>query len=177
MNLDKIITQLRLYCPLLGTRVAGAGNQLEGVSTTSNLGLPAGYVYPLGSTAGEALGMGASLKQIVTEHIGLCVIFDNSEDRRGQSSADQITPMREALLRALYNYRPDTTHASRALYYIGDKDVSMDRGRLQWEFEFCLDVTISYMDGFIVPLTPLTEIDMYNTGRGGGEMTVQKVIP
>jgi hypothetical protein len=175
LNLDKIITQLRTYCDAFGNRVAGAANQYEGVANTSSLALPAAYVYPMGSEAGEHQGQGASLRQILTEHFGVCVILDNSADRRGQEAADLINNLRISLLKAIYNWRVDVSHASRGVYYVGDKDMSMDRARLQWEFEFAVDATLTYMDGYLIPTVPLNQLEVYNTGAQGEAMTVQKL--
>jgi hypothetical protein len=165
MDVNKVITQLRTFCPMLGNRVGGAANfdTAEGVvgftdPATGKPVYPAAVVVPLEDDAARDDDLSSLTQLTVTEKIAVIVEFDASSDRRGQGAVDQVEAMKYALYRALLNWYIDQDIASQGLYYVGGQLLSFDRARVFWQFVFALDVTITDADGFQTSGDPLTNI-------------------
>jgi hypothetical protein len=173
MNLDSVITQIRTYCASFGTRVGGAADFAKGIETTVNMDLPSCYVLPLEDSAGENEFLNGLL-QHVNERVAIVIEIDNSSDRRGQGSSDQIEAFKYEIFSAILNWRIDPDRAVRGIQYDSGRLIDFDRARLFWQFEFSLNVTIDDDDGFQVPNVPLTEIDFQDINH---PMPVQKVFP
>jgi hypothetical protein len=177
MKIDKVIEQLKAYAAMFEGRVAGAADFAQGVESQVWLTLPAAYVIPLDEDATENVDT-TSLRQYVTERIGVIVEIDNSTDRRGQAAATSIDDARTWIFKALLNWHIDPNRSARGLYYGGGQLREFDRARLFYQFEFCLDSTISYDDGFQVGGTPLTQFDKtYVDAQTGTQFPIQHVIP
>lgn len=167
MNLEAVVEQLRTHCPSFENRVAGAANFAIGLETTVNLKLPACFVVPEAEEAAEQKGL-TGYDQLVTEQVLIIVEFDNRSDRRGQSVTLLYDAMRRELWRALLNWRPppaagDTQRAARGFWFGGGQLIDFDRARLFYQWRFCLDITVTDLDGWQEPLDPLEEIDVTRT--------------
>lgn len=159
MDISKVITQLRTYCPSLKL-VGGSADFSTGLESVVNpTQLPAAFIIPDGDEA-DANQLSNALLQHVRERIQIVVEFDNSADRRGYGSANQVDAMKYAIFAALLNWRIDPTHAQRGLEYDGCEFIAMDRGRLWYGFRFSQELTISTADGFQETGVDLTEIDI-----------------
>jgi hypothetical protein len=159
MDISKVITQLRTYCPSLKI-IGGSADFNSGLESVVNPSqLPAAYVIPDGDEA-DANQLSNALLQLVRERIQIVVQFDNSADRRGYGSVNQVDAMKYALFSAILNWRIDPTHAQRGLEYDGCEFIAMDRGRLWYGFRFSQELTITNWDGFQETGVDLTEIDV-----------------
>ena len=165
MNLDLVIQQLRLNAPMFQGRVAGAADFEKSLATEVAMLLPAAYVIPLAEDA-DANTLSNALNQLVTEHIGVVVEFDNSTDRRGQSVTSLYDATRVQLWASLLNWRVDPIRATRGLESSGARKLDQDRARLFYQWDFSLVITISDADGWQVPVVPLLEIDSDFQNRG-----------
>lgn len=165
MNIDKVITQMRTYCPTFQNRVAGAADFAKGLETTVDMALPAAYCVMLEEAAEENTSLN-SLFQQVNERFAVILEIDNSTagggDRRGQGSADQVDPLKYEVFSAVLNWRI-TDRATKGVQYDGGRILDFDRARLWWQLEFSVITTIDSDDGFQEPFTPLTEIDITDT--------------
>jgi hypothetical protein len=177
MRIDDIIVQLRLICPSFigpsGPRIAGAANRSNAVELTTKMSLPYALVYPIADTAGENLSM-SGLRQNKTRTFGVCVVFDNSEDRRGQNVASQVWIMEDEINKAILGWHPFPQIAARGIYLGDNNEIeTMDRARIFWEYTFRYDITLTQWDGFMVQPTPITDFTFVPTGNIGNAMTTQ----
>lgn len=178
MNLDLVMTQLKTYAPMFGGRVAGAANFAVGLETQVWMDLPAAYVIPLDEDASENLDV-AGLRQTITERIGIIVELDNAADRRGQAPAATLNDARAAVFAAVLGWHIAPDRSARGLYYGGGQLREFDRARLFYQFEFCLDATYTYADGFQQPPgVPLVMFQKtYTDAETGHVFVVQNVEP
>ncbi|GAC1335492.1 MAG: hypothetical protein NVSMB20_10400 [Bradyrhizobium sp.] len=157
MDFGRVITQLRQYAPIFGTRVAGAADFAKGVEDTAQMDMPAAYVIPLGEDASENLDM-TGLRQNVIERFSIIVAFDNTGDRRGQGVTVLYDTVRDQIYGALLNWRIDPHNATKGIYSGGAQLRDWNRARLWYEWHFALDVIITDEDGWQEPNVPLTVI-------------------
>ena len=164
MNITDVILQLRAGAPIFEDRVAGAARYANAAADQTWLARPACYVVPAGMDAADNISM-TGLWQTVTHHIGVIVDIDNSEDRRGQGSAAQVTDFFYALCKAIGNWRPDFDPArpknnveTKGFRFTGGDVIDMDRARLRYQFNFALDTLLTDADCWHPPGVPLTEI-------------------
>ena len=165
MNLDLVIQQLRLHAPMFQGRVAGAADFRKSLATEVAMVLPAAYVVPLDEDANENT-LSNALNQLVTEHIGVVVEFDNSTDRRGQSVTSLYDATRAQIWASILNWRVDPVRATRGLEASGARNLDSDHARLFYQWEFSLVITISDADGWQIPVDPLLEMDFSLQNRG-----------
>lgn len=161
MNINEVITQIRTYAPSFQNRIAGAADFATGLETVVNMDFPAAYVIKLEETASPNSSMN-SLFQEVNERFAVILEVDNSikggGDRRGQGAIDQVDALKFEVFASILNWRI-TERATKGIQYDGAHVLDFDRARLWYQLEFSLETTIDSDDGFIVPSTPLTEID------------------
>ncbi len=157
MNLDAVLMQLRNGVPFLDGRIAGAAAFARGLEASVWMEFPSAFVVPLDETAEPNEDMNG-LRQLVTVRIGVIVEFSAAADRRGQSPVEQYEAMRSALFGVLLNWRPDTTREARGFWYGGGRLLEFDRARLFYQWEFCLDETVTDADGWQPAVRPLTDI-------------------
>ncbi len=164
MNLETVISQVRTYVSALGGRVSGAADFAAGLATTVNMLLPAASGLRLADDP-TPNDMQPGLNQIVTEHMGVVVEFDNTvngdADRRtGFSGANQADDMRALLWSALLNWLPpdQADRARQGFSYVGAHMLDFDRARLFWQFDFGIEILITDADGFPLRGDPLTQI-------------------
>lgn len=172
MNLDLVVNQIKSICGGFGQRVSGAADFATGIETTTDMVLPCAFVYPLEDMAGENI-LDNGLIQEVNERIGICVIIDNTGDRRGQDSVDQVNGIKYELFSAILNWRIDPLRAVKGLQYDGGRLLDFDRARLFWQYEFSLIVTIDDNDGYNPQEPLLTAIDIDATQ---GDQTLTQVV-
>ena len=176
MDLDAVIQHLRDNVPLFGGRVAGAADLANGLVNQGQMELPAAYVVPLDEDAGDNLNMN-TLRQLVTERIGVVVEFDNRADRRGQTVSSLYDLTRTALWGALLNWRIDPVRATRGLEYAGAGLRDWDRARLFYEWRFELTLTVTDRDGWQIVAEPLLEIDVSVVRADTGQVLAGADIP
>ena len=165
MDISLVIEQLRRYCPVLGNRVGGAADFETGVRTvvtindpkTGKLAYPSAVVIPLEDEPGKNETEDGNL-QIVTETIGVIVMFDATADRRGQGGVSQVEAMKYSIFGALLNWLIDPERGARGLYYAGGELLTFDRARLFYMFRMNFDATISDADGFNPAGDALTDV-------------------
>src|SRR5262245_9759164 len=145
-----MIERIRLGCPMLQGRVAGAADFTLGLRNyNENMKLPAAYVIPRGQEAGPNRAMGG-LWQIVQKTFGVAVEFDATPDRRGQDPAMQFDEMEACLWGTLLTWRPDVCRSANGFYVIGGSFLDLDRARVWYEWQFGIDWQIT--DADVVPL-------------------------
>jgi hypothetical protein len=170
VNYPVIINQLRQLAPLFNGNVAGAAAYAHGVADQVWLPTPAAYVVPIDEEAGPNEEMNGLL-QTVTERFMVIVNFDNTTDRRGQTVTNSYDVTKAAINTAILNWRPDSSvdnpgivlptdlyadRATRGLYAGGAGLIDdITRARVFYQWTFCLDVLLSYADGWQQPTVPL----------------------
>ena len=176
MNINTIAAQIRALAPIFNGNVAGAAAYANGVADQAWLPLPAAYVIPLGQEA-EDNTLLAGLQQVVHERVGVIVVLETLKvggaaqdlaDRRGQAAGAYLDTVKYALFRAILNWYPDfdpnnpgANRESRGIYFIGadfPTEGAFDRARFFYQFNFCLDTTLTDADGFQLYGDPLTDI-------------------
>ncbi len=176
MNIDTVITQIKAVATIFGGNVAGAAKFAQGSADDQVwLPMPAAYVIRGEEDADSNDSLNA-LEQTVRERVSVIIVIPtlsaggslNITDRRGQAAADQIEPLRNAVFKALLNWRPvedggDATGkpSARGFYYIGARfpaEGAFDRARFFYQFVFGLDTTITEQDGWTAAGTALTDI-------------------
>ena len=167
MNIDAVILQLKAAAPVFRGNVAGVAEHAELDQVW--LPRPAAYVLPLEDEPSE-LHNQTGYQQTVRERIGVIVDLDNSADRRGQEASSRaVDVMRAALLLALANWRTDELRQSRGFTYAGGGLIreTLNRARLQWQFDFTVETLISDEDVWQPPTEPLTDIRATVTDETG----------
>jgi hypothetical protein len=188
VNYSFLINQLKLLTPIFNGNVAGAAAYAHGVEDQVWLPMPAAYVVPLEEEAGEQTNMNSFL-QVITERFQVIVVFDNTNDRRGQSVTEQYECVRLAIFSALLNWRPDAVQdnpglvlslynpvnrSSKGIYSQGAGLMSMDRARLFYQWTFALDCTFTEADGWQQPSVPLTSIDVNEAEFGSFQVIISQ---
>lgn len=186
MNIDTVARQIQSVAKIFNDNVAGAAGYANGVRDQVWLPAPAAYVIPGEEDAEPNESMGA-LQQIIRERVMIVVLIDTLSaggtldiaDRRGQAAAQQIQTMRDAIFKAILNWRPnedggDATSqpSARGFYYIGGRypeEGAFDRSRFFYQFTFGLDVTITEEDGWTATGTPLTDVRATVTDQATGD--------
>jgi len=174
MNIETIIAQIKANVPELGGRVSGAANFATGLESAVNMLLPAAYVLRLADDPAPN-DQQPGLQQVVTEHVGVVVEFDNTlngdADRRtGFSGVNQVDDMRAALFRGMLNYLPEDIVARQGFSYSGAHLIDFDRARLFWQYDFEIDNVISDADGVGLYGDPLTNIHAEITVEPGAPL-------
>ncbi len=160
MNLDNVITRLRVACPSFAGRVAGAA-EFAGLPPNSKVALPAAFVIPNADQAGQQQSQNR-YRQTITDRIAIVVVLDNSADRRGQAAVAEIHDIRAELWRALLLWPPGPEYDG--LVYEGGQGVDMDAARLYYQFEFSAEAEIGIEDtaqpGMVEQMPRLAGIDV-----------------
>jgi hypothetical protein len=166
VNIDNVIMQLRNYVPAFHGNVAGAGEFSNGLPLSANLPLPAAYVIPDSDEILETINSLNPL-QYVKETIVVYIEIDNTADRRGQTSADQVESLKYAVHAALLNWKDpnDFSRNPRGLYFGGANRAQMDGARLYWEMKYYRTIQLTGADGFIPPNGDLNEIDLIDSSE------------
>lgn len=174
MNIDFVITQIKALSTYFNGNVAGAAAHEQGVQDQVWLPPPAAYVIPLEMLLGDNSSAVGSY-QTLRDRVAVICAFDNSADRRGQAGVGNIDVALKSILKAIYNWRPDSTidnpgtfqatnpfvdHESRGFQFDGGHLLSKDLARLFWQFEFSIERTITEWDGWQYTGVPLTGIDV-----------------
>ena len=169
MNIDAVIEQLKLAAPVFAGNVAGAARYANAVSDQVWLPRPAAYVIPVEDEP-EPVTNQTGYQQIIVERIGIIVDLDNSLDRRGQAAASNaVDEVRAALLKAVANWRTDETRQARGFSYASGGLIqdSMNRARLQWQYDFTIKTWIDNDDVWQPTATPLLDLRATVTDESG----------
>ena len=160
MNIDLVIEQLKAAAPIFKGNVAGAARYAQCVADQVWLDRPAAYVIPIEDEPEPVQNM-TGYQQDLKERIGIIVDIDNSADRRGQAAATQaVDVIRAALFKAIANWRTDESRQARGFSYASGGLIqdSLNRARLQWQFDFTIDTWIDQDDVWQPPSEPFLDI-------------------
>lgn len=176
MDIAKIITQIKTYCPLLQHNVGGAAEHEKALSN-GYMAMPAAYVIPSADDA-EDNGDLNGLTQDITESVGIVVVLDATADRRGQAGALSVESMKYGLHKALLNWHLDEQRAARGLQYDGGSLLTVTGAKLIWQFNYSHRIRITEEDGFIPASTPITVISGNTLPYGNRiEVTIDQSMP
>lgn len=147
MQLETIISALRVRCPVFGNRVAGA-MQFKILPEATALAVPCAYVIPLDDNPGDSRSQNA-VRMPLTDSFAVVVAISNLADEKGQASAATVHSLRAALWAALLGWQPTERHDG--IVYEGGSIVALDRARLWYQFEFGAAMEIEDSDGWQGP--------------------------
>lgn len=160
MNLDSVITRIKLKCPSFNQRVAGAG-EFAALPQNAKVSLPAAFVIPMDDQAGEQQSANR-YRQAITDRVAVVVVLDNSADRRGQAAVTSVHGIRAELWQALLIWPPGPEYDG--LMYEGGQALDMDAARLYYQFEFSAEAEIGIEDtaqpGMVAALPRLASINV-----------------
>lgn len=144
MKISPIVQQILNECRSF-KQVAGTINQELLQTVVSQKALPAAYVVRLDEDAeiAEVTEYGNDYLQELTEHFGVMVFLDNS-DNRGQTAADKLDDIRAELFKALCGWCPSEAHDP--IEYEGGTLQALTRDRLIYFFEFKATTTLTKED-------------------------------
>lgn len=163
MNIDAVISQVKLFAPVFNGNVAGAAMYARAVADQGHLNRPACYIIPVSDEAEEPNPGATGVFQTITETIGVIVDIENGveSDRRNQAAATAaVNQYRTAIWKALIGWRYDSTVEPKGFYYSGGALIaeSMSRARLMWQYDFAVKSTLTPADGWSPASEPLISI-------------------
>ena len=162
MILGNVIEHLRVHCPPLQGRVAGAADFARGLANyNATMRLPAAYVVPLDQDSPGFVAMIGGIQNIA-KTVGVVVEFDATADRRGQAPAMEWDMVEAALIKALVTWTPAIcrTPNHQGLWLSGGRFLDLDRARLFYRWEFSMIYQLAIEDTWEWPSEPLEEIDL-----------------
>jgi len=113
-----------------------ARNQLAQVT-------PAAFVLPLGLRGGRADAMTGLYRQPITEMLGVVLVLRSAGDATGARSTDQLTELRNAVIRRIVNWAPVSNWLDGetvGVFTLGRGElVSLSAGTLVYQLDFALD--------------------------------------
>jgi hypothetical protein len=123
------------------------------------MALPACYVIPDGRTAGPNLMMNG-IRQAVDEFVQIIFEVDMTAERTGQTAAQQLEALEDAVLAAVLNWRNtnDPKFSHIGLAFVDSKITGLDQGRMWYEMRFSRPITLTNADGFQLQGTPIKSI-------------------
>jgi len=158
MNIDIVINQIRLRCPLFGNRVAGAA-EFKGVDQNNALAAPCAYVIPLAEVAEDNRSQNDIIQE-VRESFAVIVCVGMG-DERGQASHNIVHDIRALLFSALLGFEVDE---DCPIDYEGAALLALNRGRMWYQYEFGttyqVDVLGTWQHYKISNLPPLEIVHM-----------------
>jgi len=126
---------------IFGERVTGVADPSRAIEYTA-LAWPAAYVTFLSDEA-ETQPPGANEnRQRITQHWGIIVGLEATNDIRGQDPTQQIEWIRKQIFRAIYNWAPSVddgqkiTYESGPFWYDGTKLLEVSRAATFWLMSF-----------------------------------------
>lgn len=144
MDLDIVITALRLRCPSYSSRIAGAA-RFQILPEASKLAVPQAFVIPLDDSPSESRANNAQ-RQSMTDSFAVIVAISNVPDEKGQAATATVRTQRTELWKALLGWQP--TDEYNGINYEGGHLLQIDRARLWYQFEFGADMEIGPTDGY-----------------------------
>jgi hypothetical protein len=139
---------------------------------SSNPQYPAAFVSPGGKDTGEnEISSAGDIRQEVTEHFTVCVMFANAGDLLAQDAADSVTTYREALRKSLVNWHP--LPLSRTPHPVIENDdhlyVFEGGARAGWLFQYSVQYQIGTSDCYTPTPSPLVEVNVIVINQVTGE--------
>jgi hypothetical protein len=161
------VMQLRAHCPLLGGRVAGAANFVQGLEKyNTNMILPAAFVMPLVAES-EGFAVMTGVIQYVTKTVAVVVEFPATPDRRGQQPAMDAEAMEVCINAAIRGWEPQAclTVGRKGYWLSGARVLDLDRARLFYQWEYGLTTQLDEADALEPASVPLygIELDIWKT--------------
>lgn len=144
MQLEPIISALRVRCPVFSGRIAGAA-EFKHLPESAALPVPCAFVIPLDENPGESRSQN-SVRQDLVESFAVIVAVSNVVDEKGQGAISVLHPTRAALWAALLGWQPTTDYTG--IVYEGGSLLDIDRARLWYQFEFSAAMEIGPEDGW-----------------------------
>lgn len=129
-----IITALRQRCPQFAGRVAGAA-EFDQVRENTSLPRPCAYVLPESDKPRSAT-LSGGYRQEVTSAVSIVLAVDAAADRRAETAALAVLPLRDAVLAALAGWEPP---GHGPLEYTGGELISVTSATLWWRMTLAAD--------------------------------------
>jgi hypothetical protein len=139
---------------------------------SANPQYPAAFVSPGGKDTGEnEINSAGDLRQEITEHFTVCVMFANAGDLLAQDAADVVTLYREGLRKCLVNWHP--LPLSRTVHPVIENDDNLyvyeGGARAGWLFQYSVQYQIQTSDCYTPTPRPLVEVNVITTSQVTGE--------
>ena len=144
MKLDPIIFALRMRCPVLENRVAGAA-EWAGLTEDEDPQTPAAYVIPLREEAGEN-DSAVGYYQVITNHFAVIVLLSNVRDERGQCAYERLDEVRTEILRGILSWQQEPRDEHSEIVYRGGELIHMDDYRLCFQYDFSFETYLGTED-------------------------------
>lgn len=105
MRPSLIIPRLRANCPSFSNRIGGAVD-FEGAQLSEELAVPCAFVIPIATQPSENELLGGLVAQDITEVFGIAICISNTEDERGQDSAEVMHDLIDEIKGVLIGWIP-----------------------------------------------------------------------
>lgn len=129
MNIDLIITNLKINAPLLCNRVSGSAD-LTPVETASEFKTPCAYVIPLQETPKGNMTQIGGHSQMIASDFAVIVVVRNVADKHGEAGHRILEDVREEIRDALYGWKHDEMAAP--VDYMKGKLVDYRNQTMRW---------------------------------------------
>jgi hypothetical protein len=171
LNYDQIVQQITVYSNVFAyVAFSITPQQIHWLS--ANPMYPAAFISPGGKDVGEnEVSSSGDLRQEVTEHFTVCVLFANDGDMLGQGAASAVTTYREALRKAIVNWHPLPQNRTPHPVVEHDDNLFIFEGgaRGGWLFQYSIQYQIETNDCYTPASVPMTRIDVITINQVAGE--------
>lgn len=166
MYVTQLIAQLRTVLTSYSNRIGGVA-ELQAAEDLARLTFPSLYVLYAGTQA-TTVNHQSELRIDTDNRFKIIAVVDNTTDRTGMTSQDEILTLRTQILSALLNYTLDSN--CQTLEFVGDKMLKQDKARYFHEFEFKMIGLLDPTDGYQYATDKLnkvyTDIDLVESQSG-----------
>lgn len=104
---------------------------------------PAAFVLPLGIRGGTVTAMAGAFAQDIVETLGIVLFLRAAGDATGGSLTDRLTPLRNAVIRAIVGWEPQSDWLegeSVGVFRLARGELmSLSAGLLTYQIDFALD--------------------------------------
>lgn len=127
MNLTTVIDRIKAQCPEF--KVIGGMAEFD-TSLSAPAATPACYVIPQGEKPDDTQGIKFAL-QTVSIDFAVLICLRNAKSGQGQSSFDDLEPLRISVRNAIYGYTP--TDATAMISFTGGQLLDFQPGLMWWQ--------------------------------------------